>query len=305
MDQEQAFLQAMLEDPRDLALRLIFADWLEEHGDPRGELLRLTHLLTQDTEQPNRPQMEDWLRWLLDAGVQPIGPFWTNAVGMRFAWVPPGVFLMGSPDTELERRDDEAQHRVWLTKGLWLGVYPVTRPQWQVVRGINPSLFEREPLPVAQVSWQDCQAFCAALSQRDGRRYALPTEAEWEYACRAGTTTAYAFGDFLDRTHANYGQNEEHGQTVPVGSYRPNAFGLYDMHGNVSEWCQDWYISVLSTSGEAEDPMHLEEIEPFGKVVRGGSWLDGWRRCRSASRVWEPPRYRHDDIGCRVCFRLD
>jgi uncharacterized protein (TIGR02996 family) len=312
MDQEQAFLRAMLEDPRDLALRLIFADWLEEQGDPRGDLLRLSHLLTQATDQPNRPQMEDRLRTLLAAGVQPVGPFWTNAVGMRFAWVPPGIFLMGSPKTERERQDNETQHRVRLTKGLWLGVHPVTQAQWQSIMGNNPSQFRGEDLPVERVSWGDCQEFCAMLAQRDGRQYALPTEAEWEYACRAGTTAPFHFGAILNGTQANCNGNSPYGtkekgpyqkRTSAVGSYRPNTFGLWDMHGNVWEWCQDGY-RVTHSPDDAENPVHLEE-QGSGRVVRGGSWYDIARRCRGAHRGWFGPAYRLFTLGCRACFRLD
>jgi uncharacterized protein (TIGR02996 family) len=312
MDQEQAFLQAMREDPRDLGLRLIFADWLEEHGDPRGELLRLTHHLTQATNQPNRPQMEERLRALLESGVQPVGPFWTNSVGMRFAWIPPGGFLMGSPETEPQREDSERQHRVRLTKGLWLGVYPVIQAQWQTIMGNNPSDFQGEELPVGNVSWDDCQEFCAALRQRDAVAYALPTEAEWEYACRTGTTTPFHFGVVLNGTQANcagdypYGTQEKGPnleRTTPVGSYRPNAFGLWDMHGNVWEWCSDWFALYQHASGDAEDPVSLEGSA--GRVVRGGSWSsDAWW-CRAALRGWAAPACRNFDVGCRACFRLD
>jgi uncharacterized protein (TIGR02996 family) len=314
MAQEQAFLQAMLEDPRDLALRLIFADWLEERSDPRGELLRLSHLLTQATDQPNRPQLEDRLRSLLEAGVQPVGPFWANSIGMRFAWIPPGVFLMGSPDSELERRLDETQHRVRLTKGLWLGVYPVTQAQWQAVLGNNPSYFHGEDLPVEQVSWDDCQEFCAALSRWDGRQCALPTQAEWEYACRAGTTTPFHFGAILNGTQANCNGNHPYGTkekgpylkgTTAVGSYSPNTFGVHDMHGTVWEWCQDWYAADIAMAGEAENPVQGTAGYDGGRVVRGGSWRSdaGW--CRAASRGRNAPADRRSDLGCRACFRLD
>jgi uncharacterized protein (TIGR02996 family) len=311
MDQEQAFLQAMLEDSRDLALRLIFADWLEEHGDPRGELLRLTHLLTQDTDQPNRPQMEDRLRSLLEAGVQPVGPFWTNSLGMRFAWIPPGVFLMGSPDSELEREDRETQHRVRLTKGLWLGVSPVTQAQWRAVMGTNPSHFQGEDRPVEQVSWDDCQEFCARLGERQGWRYSLLSETEWEYACRAGTTTPFHFGTVLNGTQANCDGNYPYGtkekgpyveRTTVAGSYRPNAWGLHDMHGNVFEWCQDGYADHPAILQEAEDPVSLEGSP---RVVRGGCWLSGARRCRAAFRATAVPVNRTYALGCRACFRLD
>jgi uncharacterized protein (TIGR02996 family) len=305
MDQEQAFLQAMVEQPRDLALRLIFADWLEEQGDPRGELLRLTHLLTQGLDQTKRQEMEERLQALLAAGVRAVGPFWTNSLGMTFAWIPPGVGVMGSPDTEVGRFDDEDLHRVRITKGLWLGAYPVTQAQWLAVLGHNPSHARGDDLPVEQVSWLDCQQFSTALSKRDDRPYALPTEAEWEYACRAGTTTPNAFGSVLDGTLAKYNGDDHDKRTVPVGSYRPNAFGLGDMHGNVLEWCQDWYVSSLAASGEVVDPVTPEETWCGGHVVRGGSYLDGVVRCRSAFRGWDPPDYRHKDIGCRVCFRLD
>jgi uncharacterized protein (TIGR02996 family) len=312
MDQEQAFLEALLEQPRDLALRLIFADWLEEHGDPRGELLRLSHLLTQDTGQPNRRQMEDRLRALLEAGVQPVGPFWTNSVGMRFAWIPPGVFLMGSPETEPERSDDETQHRVRLTKGLWLGVHPVTQAQWREVVGTTPSHFRGESLPVELVSWQDCKKFCGRLTRRDSRTYTLPTEAEWEYACRAGTTTPFHFGEALNSTHANcngshpYGTLEKGpslGRTSVVGSYRPNAWGLWDMHGNVWEWCQDHYRATHPPQ-DAENPVNLHE-RGGGRVVRGGSWINHARGCRAAYRLRHAPVNRYYYLGCRACFRLD
>jgi uncharacterized protein (TIGR02996 family) len=314
MGQEKAFLQAMLEAPRDLALRLIFADWLEERGDPRGELLRLSHLLSQATDQPNRPQLEDRLRSLLEAGVQPVGPFWTNAIGMKFAWIPPGVFLMGSPETEPDREDNETQHGVRLTKGLWLGVYPVTQAQWQTVLGNNPSQFQGENLPVEQVSWHDSQEFCAKLAPRDGRRYELPTEAEWEYACRAGTTTPFHFGEVLNGIQANcngyypYGTKEKGPsleRTTAVGSYRANTFGLHDMHGTVWEWCQDWYAADVSVTREVENPVQGEKGEEHGCVVRGGSWFSYAGGCRAARRLWYAPALRNPYLGCRACFRLD
>jgi uncharacterized protein (TIGR02996 family) len=312
MDQEQAFLQAMVENPCDLTVRLIFADWLEERGDPRGELLRLSHLLTQATDQPNRQPMEERLRSLLESGVQPVGPFWTNAVGMRFAWIPPGVFLMGSPDSELERSNNERQHRVRLTRGLWLGVHPVTQAQWQAVLGENPSHFLSENLPVECVSRNDCQEFCKALRRRDGRGYALPTEAEWEYACRAGTTTPFHFGTILNGLQANcnghypYGTEEKGpkvGRTTAAEKYRPNAWGLHDMHGNVWEWCQDRY-SVAPTAEDAEDPVNLG-ARWGGDVVRGGSWIDGAGGCRAARRNSYLAETRYQFLGCRACFRLD
>src|SRR5271156_3705070 len=148
MHDEQAFLQAMQENPEDTALRLVFADWLEERGDPRGELLRLLHTLTQAVEAPDRSKLEDRLRSLLAAGVQPVGPFVTNSIGMKFAWVPSGTFLMGSPEAEQARDDDETQHRVTLTQGLWLAVHQVTQACWRAVLGSNPSHHQGDELPV-------------------------------------------------------------------------------------------------------------------------------------------------------------
>jgi uncharacterized protein (TIGR02996 family) len=320
MDQEQAFLQAMLEEPRDLTVRLIFADWLDEHDDPRGELLRLSHHLTQETDQPYRKQMEDRLRALLEVGVQPVGPFGANAVGMHFAWIPPGVFLMGSPESEQGRILTETQHRVRLTKGLWLGAYPVTQAQWQAVMGYNPSRFQGGDLPVEQVSWEHCQEFCAALTQRDGGKYALPTEAEWEYACRAGTTTPFYFGESLNPTQANcrggcpYESEEKTplplGSTTQVRSYRPNAWGLFDMHGNVWEWCvdcydRDYYDKNADHAREIRDPVNHINDEQSSRVLRGGSFLCSAEDCRAANRRWNRVSNRVLDEGLRVALRLD
>lgn len=160
------------------------------------------------------------------------------SIDMRFTWCPPGTFLMGSPPEEVGRYDDEVQHRVMLTKGFYLGVHPVTQAQWRAVMGSNPSWFKGDNLPVENVSWYDCQAFCKKL----GGLVRLPTEAEWEYACRAGTTTVYHTGDDEEAlSRAGWYYTNSGGQTRPVGELTPNAWGLYDMHGNVWEWCADWH----------------------------------------------------------------
>ena len=248
---EEDFLRGMRELPDDHVLRLVFADWLEERGDPRGELLRLTQTLIQTPESPDRPADEARMRLLVAAGVEPVGPRWTNSLGMAFAWVPSGTFLMGSPPHEAERQGDEGRHPVTLTRGFHMGAHPVTQAQWRAVMGTNPSRFAGDTRPVECVSWDDCLEFCRKLAMQDGlgladSPYRLPTEAEWEHACRAGTTGPFFFGDALLTHQANYHANYVGGkdrrgryrqETTPAGSFPANAWGLHDTHGNVFEWC--------------------------------------------------------------------
>jgi uncharacterized protein (TIGR02996 family) len=204
MNDEAAFKRAMQENPADTTLRMVFADWLEERGDPRAELIRLLHTLTQSVDVPDRNNLEDRLRSLVSSGVKPVGPFWTNSVGMKFAWVPKGTFLMGSPDKEQGRQKNETQHRVKLTKGFFLAVHPVAQSCWRAVMGSNPSVHQGDDLPVEQISWEDCQEFLGKLSESDGHAYRLPTECEWEQACRGGTTTPFYFGETITTEEANF-----------------------------------------------------------------------------------------------------
>jgi len=161
MHDEQAFLHSMQENPQDSALRLAFADWLEERGDARGELIRLLHTLTQTVEVPDRSKLEDRLRSLLASGVQPVGPFWTNSIGMKFAWIPAGTFLMGSPVSEEKRHEEEIQHKVTLAQGFYLAIHLVTNSYWREVTGNDPIGYQGNDLPVQYVSWNDCQEFPA------------------------------------------------------------------------------------------------------------------------------------------------
>jgi len=306
MNDEAAFTRAMQERPDDNALRLIFADWLEEQGDPRGELIRLLNTLTQSVEVPQRNRLENRLRSLVAAGVKPVGPFWTNSIGMRFAWIPAGTFLMGSPETEEGREKYETQHEVRLTKGLWVAVHLLTQASWREVMENNPSHHQGDNLPVEQVSWEDCQQFLVKLSERDGHAYRLPTEAEWEYGCRAGTTTPFFVGKTISKDQANfenhhYGDEKKdvyRGETTSVGRFIANGFGLHDMHGNLYEWCSDWHAEY--SANEAVDPQGPQKGEC--RVVRGGSCYFEARLVRSAYRARYEPAGRSDYVGVRVAM---
>ena len=233
------------------------------------------------------------------------GNTFTNSIGMKFVEIKPGNFLMGSPASEPNRRDDEAQCPVRLTRGFFMGVTEVTQAQWKAVMGTDPSRFKGDNLPVERVSWDDAVAFCLKLSEREGKNYRLPTEAEWECACRAGTTTAFNTGPTISTDEANYDGNYAYAagrkgvyrkKTMPVGSFKPNAWGIYDMHGNVREWCSDWYGEY--PGGEAVDPSGPESGEQ--RVLRGGSWGYFPRGCRSAFRIRFSSGFRGFSVGFRV-----
>jgi formylglycine-generating enzyme len=235
----------------------------------------------------------------------------TNSIGMKFVWIPAGTFMMGSPKEEKERGKDESQHKVTLTKGFYMGVYTVTQEQWKEIMGNNPSRFKGEKkLPVERVSWDDCQEFIKKLRDKDKKPYRLPTEAEWEYACRAGTTTPFHFGKTISTGQANYYGEAVYGdgkegvyreKTTPVGSFPANAWGLHDMHGNVFQWCQDWY----------GDYPQKDVVDPTGaekgrfRVLRGSSWFVNPVDCRSAFRDRNEPGGRYVGIGCRLCFFVE
>lgn len=235
----------------------------------------------------------------------------TNSIGIKFVWIPPGNFIMGSTPKEKLRGEDEAQHKVTLTKGFYMSVYVVTQQQWQEVMGNNPSSFMGEKnLPVETVSWDDCQALMKTMGAKDRRQYRLPTEAEWEYACRAGTTTPFHFGETISTNQANYDGRFAYGdgkigqrrnKTTPVGAFPANAFGLHDMHGNVWQWCQDSYQEYPKKA--AVDPQATGAGK--GRVMRGGSCRSGPRQCRAANRGWSGPSNRSLDYGLRVCFFPD
>ena len=223
-----------------------------------------------------------------------------------------GIFLMGSPSSEVGRDSDETQRQVTVS-GFHIGRYPVTQREYQLVMGSNPSHFKGDNLPVERVSWFNAISYCNRLSEREGltpayningtnviwnrnaNGYRLATEAEWEYACRAGTTTLFSFGDSITTSDANFGGNV--GQTTPVGTYPANEWGLYDMHGNVWEWCWDWYTSNTSGSNNPTGPSTGAD-----RVIRGGGWGDSAASVRSAYRSYNTPLSHYSSIN--LGFRL-
>ena len=229
-------------------------------------------------------------------------PSTTDELGMEFVRIPADTFMMGSPTTELDRDDDEIRHEVTLTQNFYMQTTEVTQGQWQAVMDENPSYFQNCGLdcPVENVSWDDVQEFIARLNAQstDGYTYRLPTEAEWEYACRAGTETRFYTGNSeADLDRAGWYRNNSDGQTHPVGQKEPNGFGLYDMHGNVWEWCSDWYGDY--PTGSVTDPQGPSSGED--RVLRGGSWYNDGRRMRCAYRYGYDPAVRYDaDRGLRL-----
>ena len=239
-----------------------------------------------------------------------VGDVIKNSLGMQFSWIPAGNFLMGSPSSLVEG----PQRIVTLRQGFWMGRYEVTQGQYEAVMGTNPSAFYKtcgKDCPVEGVSWNDAKEFISRLNERnDGFVYSLPSEAEWEYAARAGTTTAFAFGDSLSSTQANFDGNYPYGnapkgpylwRTTKVGSYKPNAWGLYDMHGNVWEWVEDMGGSYtgLPTDGSANTTLGNSN----SRVMRGGSWSHSGSAATSSFRDARVPTYRHAARGFRVVAR--
>jgi formylglycine-generating enzyme required for sulfatase activity len=214
-----------------------------------------------------------------------------NGVKLEMILIPAGKFVMGSPESE-KGRHNETQHEVTL-KSYYIGKYEVTQGQWEAVMGNNPSNTKGAKLPVTGVSWPACQEFIKKLNEKTKGEYRLLSEAEWEYACRAGTSTVYAFGDRLTKIDANI----DGADIKVVGSYKPNAFGLYDMHGNVWEWCEDWY-GYDYPAGAVADPKG--SVTGDRRVVRGGSCTNWGSVARSSSRAEFLPTNGNPDFGFRL-----
>jgi formylglycine-generating enzyme required for sulfatase activity len=237
-------------------------------------------------------------------------------LNLDMLWCKPGTFMMGSPESKKDRRNNETQYEVTLTKGFYLGKHEVTQAQWEKVMGSNPSKFKGATLPVEKVSWEDAMLFCEKLTQMEkaagrlpeGWAYTLPTEAQWEYACRAGTTTATSFGNSLSSRQANFDGDSPYGgaakgpnleKTTAVGTYPANPWGFHDMHGNVWEWCRDWYGAY--PSGSASDPVGLSDGSL--RVYRGGGWYNNGWNMRSANRSRYTPDYRSNFLGFRLSLQ--
>ena len=314
-----ALLAGIVAEPLEETRWLVLADYLEEHDDPRrAELLRLhRRLLATCCEAEKHPERAEWqarVVELLVTGVRPCVPQRTlelpGGVPLVGSFIPPGTFLMGGTEFDFE----QPVHRVTLTRGFFLGVYPVTQAQWQAVMGTDPSDFLGPNRPVELVSWEECQEFCLKLTAhlKGAGRVRLPSEAEWEWACRAGTATHFHFGDVPGANRMNYdgtypwngsrkGKNRK--KTTDVGSFPANPWGLFDMHGNVWEWCQD--VDREYPGEDQTDPCVNDiESDDNSRALRGGSWGGHAQFCRAAYRSGREPADRSGDVGFRVAFRL-
>jgi formylglycine-generating enzyme required for sulfatase activity len=283
----------------------ILADALEEAGcDNEGLLNHLRYCEHHRVECWALRRLL-WTKLVLPSGIE-----------MPFVYCPPGSFLMGSPESEEGRSGDELQHEVRLTKGFYAGVHPVTQAEWRAVMGTNPSDFKGINEPVEKVNWEDAQEFCVKIQDVTGKMVRLPTEAEWEYACRSGTTTPFYWGKDLNGTQANCDGKQPYGTertgpsfkpTSPVGRYAkkfPHPWGLTDVTGNVWEWCLDWYDEGFYARSPKDDP-ECRDGEKRYHVLRGGSWIKPAHFCRSAYRHWVGPHVRDDSFGFRVVFSMD
>ncbi|MFG6105354.1 SUMF1/EgtB/PvdO family nonheme iron enzyme [Leptothoe sp. EHU-05/26/07-4] len=218
-----------------------------------------------------------------------------NGVALELLYISSGKFLMGSPQGE-GRGDELPQHEVAVPE-FWMGKYPVTQEQYQAVMEENPSIFRGDNFPVECVTWHNAAKFCETISQQTGQPIRLPSEAEWEYACRAETRTPFSFGAILTAGQANFSNNVL--KTTPVGRYSPNNFGLYDMHGNVWEWCQD-HMHSNYLGAPTDGSAWTQGGNSNFRMVRGGSWDNRLFRCRSAARLYVMPAFRRKNFGFRV-----
>jgi formylglycine-generating enzyme required for sulfatase activity len=240
------------------------------------------------------------------ATAEELARFYTNSIGMKFVLIPAGTFMMGA-EKKLEGTHDYElpSHQVTISKFFYLGVYEVTQGQWQAVMGNNPSKFKGKDNPVEQVSWKDIQVFIRRLNQKEGHsRYRLPTEAEWEYAARARSTSIYYFGDDESQLGDYEWYRANSGNTThPVGQKRPNAWGLYDILGNLTEWAEDWFGETYYANSPSVDPTGPSSGSM--RALRGGCWASDARGSRSAYRGGNSPDYSDQIEGFRLALSLE
>jgi uncharacterized protein (TIGR02996 family) len=302
----EALKRGIVANPEETFRWLVLADYLEETGRvDQAELLRLHRQLLEnpfDLDGPNEEhnKLQSEVQQRLLSGVKPFTItqeiMLPGEIPMTFAWCPPGSFQMGS-----NKVDDDAKpvHAVRLTKGFWMGVTPVTQAQWQAIMEGNPSNFKGLELPVETVSWDDAIQFCQAVRQRCSLEVRLPTEAEWEYACRAGTTSEYWSGNGADALkQVGWFASNSGDSTQSVGQLAANPWGFFDIHGNVWEWCSDWYGA--SSQGSERDPTGPKSGS--FRLSRGGSSLSGPLYCRSAFRSRFVPTNGSSNLGFRLVF---
>jgi len=232
-----------------------------------------------------------------------------NSIGMKLVAIPAGHFMMGcSPDDSQCKPDEQPVHPVRITKSFYLGQYPVTQGQYKELMGGNPSKFQLlegclHDCPVETISWDDAQEFLKKLSVREKRKYRLPTEAEWEYAARAGTTTKYYWGNNVNGDYLWYNENSVY-KTHPVGNKKPNSFGLYDMLGNVFQWCYDGYDAKFYARSPEADPHGVDRPAYNQRTLRGGSWYYAADEARVSSRYPSPANHPDTFNGFRVVLEV-
>ncbi len=305
---------------KDFDLLKQYEDRLRCEDDP-GQRGNWNSQIAQIKQQISKRQQE--LQNLLQSSSTPVAnqSFIEDLgfdVKLEMVYISGGTFLMGAPESEEGSSDDERPQHYVTVKPFYMGKYTITQEQWEKVvyscptvknwLDPHPSYFKGDKLPVEQVSWHDAVEFCARLSKKTGRQYRLPSEAEWEYACRAGSAKPFAFGDTITTDVVNYNGNYTYGnaskgkyrkQTTAVGNFKPNAFGLYDMHGNVWEWCADtWHHSYNGAPNNGS--AWKNDNDNQYRLLRGGSWDNNPQYCRSANRSRNSPGDRNFLVGFRV-----
>jgi len=304
---------------------LVLYNMLQKSGDPELELIAnelssfVDFTLTETVVGAKYSSLDDLAKGSKEAQANQRKAAEKNPLETRlvksnivFRLIPKGVFTMGSPKAEKSRSDDEVQRQVTITQNFYIGKFEITQKQWKKVMGSNPSAYKSENAPVENISWDDCMIFIQKLEKLEGFKpgtLALPTAAEWEYTCRAGTKTATCYGDLICSKNDNFDGNDPYGDApkgpnvghpCDVGKFKANAWGVYDMHGNVSEWTSDRYAAT--TEDAVVDPQGAKTGTE--RILLGGSWRCEGEYCRSSDKEWEETDYVEDYIGFRIVLRL-